>query len=232
MVFDISSKGEARGLELPMNQVLGLTYLGIEPLNGKECAALQVSMNMELEMLGESMILTGEGKQWIDEDGAPVKMEMRGSGNVSGMEIPIAINGVLTEETVYQGHDCWVFNITQEAEMMGISNRTEMTMYLDKESRAPVRMKMKMGDLEQDSGYIQPFFSIGPSTWELGPKETITTPLGTYECQVIHIMEEGKTVGTIWATKDMRTPLKYVYVSGDEESSLETTLVLTEYSSG
>jgi hypothetical protein len=74
--------------------------------------------------------------------------------------------------------------------------------------------------------------SIGPSTWELGPEETITTPLGTYKCQVIYVMEEGKRVGTIWATRDMRAPVKYVYTFENEDSKLEMTMVLIEYSSG
>jgi hypothetical protein len=232
MVFDVTSEGKVGDLEMPTSMVLGLTYLGTELVNGEECAALQVTMNMEMEMYGESMTMTSEGKEWVRQDGAPMKMDFQAKGSMAGIEIPITLTGVLTDETVYQGHDCWVFTTTQKVEMEGPSTEMEMIMYMDKESRAFVRIIAKMGETEQDSGYIEPVLSIGPSTWELGPEETITTPLGTYKCQVIYVMEEGKRVGTIWATRDMRAPVKYVYTFENEDSKLEMTMVLIEYSSG
>ncbi|MBU7039311.1 MAG: hypothetical protein HXS45_00775, partial [Theionarchaea archaeon] len=165
MVFTVTSEGQVGELEMPTSMVLGLTYLGTERVNGKECAALQIAMNMEMEMYGESMAMTSEGKEWIGEDGAPVKMDFQAKGSMAGIEIPISLTGILTEETVYQGYDCWVFTTTQKVDMAGPSTEMEMIMYMDKESRAFVRIVAKMGDLEQDSGYIQPIFSIGPSTW-------------------------------------------------------------------
>ncbi|MBU7038589.1 MAG: hypothetical protein HXS52_11715 [Theionarchaea archaeon] len=231
MAFDISS--DATGLpDVPMSMVLGLTYLGTELVNGKECILLDVSTKVEMEISGESMTVTGRGKEWLGVDGSPMKVEAEGSGNMSGMVIPMTLTGGLTEETVYEGHDCWVFTVTEEVEMMGASTEMEMIIYIDKVSRAQVRMIMKAEEIEQDSGYIEPVYSTGPSTWELGPRETITTPLGTYECQVIYVLEEGKTVGTIWATKDMRAPVKYVYTNETEEFKFEMILVLIEYSSG
>ncbi|MBU7015805.1 MAG: hypothetical protein HXS43_13345 [Theionarchaea archaeon] len=232
MVFDVVSEGTVGELEMPTRMVLGLRYLGTERVNEKECAALQITMNMEIEMYGESMAMASEGKEWIGEDGAPVKMDFRATGNLAGIEIPISLTGGLTEETQYQGHECWVFTVTQKVEMAGPSTEMEMIMYMDKESRALVRIVAKMGEIEQDSGYMEPVFSIGPSTWELGPEETVTTPLGTYKCQVIYVVEEGKTVGTIWATKDVRAPVKYIYTFENGDSNLEVTMVLIEYSSG
>jgi hypothetical protein len=221
-----------KGLEMPVDMILGLTYLGIEKVNGKECVVLDVTMNMEMEMFGEPMSITREGKEWIGEDGIPVKMDLDGQGEVAGMEIPMCLLGVLTGETVYEGHDCWVFTMTQKSEMGGVSSEIEMVIYLDKETLAPVHMTLSGEGMEQDTGYIEPILPTESSTWELGPEETITTPLGTYKCQVIYIMEEEKRVGTIWATQDIRAPLKYMYVYETEDSKLEMTIVLVEYSSG
>jgi hypothetical protein len=232
MVFDVTSEGGVGTIEMPMSYVLGLTYLGTESIDGEECAALQITMNMEMEVFGGSMTMVSEGKEWMREDGAPMKMDFEATGSMEGIELPITITGVLTDETEYQGHDCWVFTMTEKTEMMGASTEIEMITYTDKASRTPIRVIMKMGETEQDSGYIEPVVPTGPSTWELGPEETITTPLGTYECQVIYIMQEGKKVGTIWATQDIRAPLKYVYTLENDDSKLEVTTVLIEYSSG
>jgi hypothetical protein len=232
MVFSVTSEGGTGTFETPMNMVMGLTYLGTELIDGEECVALQVTMNMEMEVFGGTMTMVGEGKEWVREDGAPMKMDLEATGSMEGIEIPMTVTGVLTDETVYEGHDCWVFTMTEKTEMMGTSAEMEMITYMDKASRSPVRMIMKMGETEQDSGYIEPVMPSGPSTWELGPEETITTPLGTYKCQVIYVMEEGKRVGTIWATRDMRAPVKYVYTFENEDSKLEMTMVLIEYSSG
>ncbi|MBU7015806.1 MAG: hypothetical protein HXS43_13350, partial [Theionarchaea archaeon] len=72
MAFDISS--DATGLpDVPMSMVLGLTYLGTELVNGKECILLDVSTKVEMEISGESMTVTGRGKEWLGVDGSPMK---------------------------------------------------------------------------------------------------------------------------------------------------------------
>jgi hypothetical protein len=115
-------------------------------------------------------------------------------------------------------------------DMMGIDlGEVKILQYMDKETQTIVRQVMTVGEQEMDSEYIEPPLS-GELLWELGHKETISTELGEYECQIILLKEEGKEVGKMWVSKDFKTPLRYTFSL--EEEDMEITMTLTAYEFG
>lgn len=233
MVFKIIFVGTSEGMDIPLDITVGFTIAGKEVVDGIDTVRADITQNMEMDAFGETMTMTFEGQEWMDLDGAPVKMEGTASTEMAGMEILLSFTFKRIGEEQYHGHDCWILEMVETMEMAGMpETEIKMTMYVDKESYSVVRMLTKMGEEEVDTGYIEPVISLGDIVWELGDRETITTEFGTYDCQVIHLKENGETIGTIWANEDIRAPIKYVISYKSEDTEFGITMILLEYELG
>ena len=208
IVYILETKG-GLDTDIPVETTVDITVLGSDVINNTPCTVLDIVIDMTMTMFGESMTTTFEGSQWIDDNGIPVKAELKGVQKLQDFEAPTTIQGTRTGEEVYYGHDCWILTVTQRADMDVSSVEMEVIQYLDKETSALVRVITRIGEKEQDTGYIEPD-STGEREWVLGDKEVITTEAGTYDCQVIYIKDE-KTVATLWAAKDVAAPIRCVY---------------------
>jgi hypothetical protein len=233
--YHVEMEGTSMGIETPMTMDIGITFSGKEVIDGIDCHAIDLSMTMELSMLGESIKMEMEGTEWVDEvSGAPVKATMNMETDMESIGVPFPMEFVIERvgEAEYHGHDCWILEMSQEMEMMGTDlGEVKIVQYMDKETMAVVRQVMTMGEEEIDSEYIEPPLS-GELQWELGHKETISTGLGTHECQIIVLKEEGKEVGKMWVSKDFKTPLRYVFSVQDETMEMTMTMTLTAYEFG
>ena len=214
---------------MPYEIVIGLTVSGKEPIDGIECTVIDFTQDMEMETFGISMTMTFEGTEWVDETGAPVKMEGTAITKSEDVEMPTEFTVERIGEELYEGHDCWLYEMTQSTEMMGQSMEVKFVQYVDKSSFAVVRALSEMMGTEQDSGYLEPEVSAGEFEWELGNRETITTELGTFDCQVIYLKVNGEVLGTIWANEEFKVPIKYVYSYKTEDTEFEMTMTLLEY---
>lgn len=215
----------------PYDFTMDITILDKEVVDGKECTVAKITM--------ESSFIKIEAKEWMDSDGTPMKIEeevrIQGIDTVEVMRF----FAVLKREAQYRGYDCWVFSGTCETGTLfgtgmgelGV-HETHITAYIDKESYAQVGMITERGISE--SGFYEPDTRYIEGTyaglkWELGPREGITTELGTFDCQVIYLKDNGRTVGTIWANEKIRTPLKYIVYYEQEATKYDMTLTLIEY---
>ena len=231
MEFEVTAVESIETEEVPIDMTIGMTVLDREVINGKDCAVIETIMEMGMEVEDESVTMTAETKEWRDKTGAPLKMEGSMTMNFLGMETPMKFSGEVVGEEVYEGHDCWVVDVAFEIETMEIST----TIYMDKESYAAVRTIVEEKEWV-DSGYNAGATYVAGLEWVLGGRETITTELGTYDCQVIYLQENGETVGTIWVNENIKAPLKYVITAELENIgmiiTIEMTMVLVEYTWG
>jgi hypothetical protein len=209
IVYTVETKGGAN-LDMPVETTVDITVLGSDSMDNTPCTLIDIVITMTMTMFGESMTTTFEGKEWVDDNGVPVKAELEGVQKLQDFEAPTSLRGMRTGEDVFYGHDCWVFTMTQRADMDVSSIEMEVIQYLDKETSALVRVITRIGEKEQDTGYIEPA-STGELEWVLGDKEVITTKAGTYDCQLIYVKDEEKTVVTMWAAKDVAAPIRCVY---------------------
>lgn len=225
LVYTIEVKG-GLDMNMPVETIVDITVLGSDVINSTPCTVLDIVIDMTMTMFGESMTTTFEGKQWVDDKGVPVKAELEGVQKLEDFEAPASLRGIRTSEEVFHGHDCWVFVMTQRSDMGFSSIEMEIIQYLDKETSALVRMITRMEEKEQDTGYIEPV-STGEPVWVLGDREVITTEAGTYDCQIIYVKDDEKTLVTMWATEDVTVPIRCVYSYGTEGVVVMT---LVEYS--
>ena len=233
MAFKIDSTGTTEGIDMPLSMTMELTVIGRETVEGVETVAMDIAMDMDIEMMGDSITMIFEGKEWVELDGSPIKMEGTATGTIQGMEIPMGFSMKRTGEEFYEGHDCWIFEMTQSIETPGMpAADMKAKMYMDKQTNVMVRMVTDAMGQEMDTGYIEPTVPTGEIQWELGGRESITTELGTYDCQIIYVKQNGVTVGTIWANEDIRAPIKYIYSYEEGDTKMEITMILTGYSLG
>ena len=220
------------------DMTMQVSILEKDIVDGKECTVLHIFTRRKIQFQEFSFIVTSTQKEWIDANGALVKLDVEdtstefiGNGEIvlGGMEIPIKTTGALKGEEHYNGHDCWIFLVTHISGTGEIASKKEVTMYLDKETHLMVRKITKTDKKEEDSGYIEPVISPG-SIWEMGPREKLDTSMGLYDCQIIYIKKSGEIVGKIWVTEEMKTPLKYMYFFETEDSSTTVTMTLIWYS--
>lgn len=240
MLYRIEFEGAVEQVSQPVSMTLGCTVSGTELIDGINTTVLDVTLDMTMDFLGDPMMLSFEGTEWLDETGAPVKMEGNAIGNMDAVEILISYTTERTGEEVYHGHDCWILSMTQSMEVEGLPP-AEMTIvqYMDKESFAVVRMiTTVMGEVvnvlggKADTGYIEPKGAPGNLVWELNGWERITTELGTYDCQIIYLKEDSKIVGTMWVKKEIKAPLRYVFSYKYGGENLEVMMTLIEYTVG
>lgn len=229
MKYNIEFGGELEGTGMPLDIVIGLAVSGKEVIDGIDCTVIDFTQDMEMEAFGMAMTMTAEGTEWVDETGAPVKMEATATGESEEMEMLTEFTGDRIGEESYEGHDCWIYEMTQTSEVMGQSTEMTFVQYVDKSSYAVVRTIYEMMGTEQDSGYLEPAVSVGEFEWELGDRETITTEMGTFDCQVIYLKVNDEVLGTIWANEEYRVPVKYVYSYKTEDTEFTLTMTLLEY---
>jgi hypothetical protein len=237
MAFKIDADTTFEGTDVPFTLTLGFTVTGKEAREGVDYTVVDVTMNMEVEMEMEgsdsTLTMTFEGKEWVDTTGSPVTMEGTATGKIGEFEMPISFAMERIGEEQYHGHDCWIYEVTQSMEMEGFpTGEIKAVQYMDKKSYAVVRTIAEFMGEETDSGYTEPVFSYGELQWELGARETITTDMGTYDCQIIYLLDDGETVGTIWANEDVRAPIKYEISFKQEDMEFTMIMTLIEYTLG
>lgn len=232
MVYEITSEGVSQGVAVSSKMTVDITISGRESVKGIDCTVLDVTMEMEVESMGQAMPMTIQGKEWVDQNGAPVKVEEEITMSFGEFEIPLSMTLERVGEEVYHGHDCWVLSGTQTSTAMGMTTEGVITEYMDKESFSVVRVITSMGGEEIDTEYIEPPTPLEELEWELGSTETITTAMGVYDCQIIYLKENGETVGTIWAHEDFKTPIKYEFSYKTGETEIKLTMTMIEYTLG
>lgn len=235
LVYDLEMKGKILGAEMPILAIMDITFSGKETINGVDCFIIDLLTSMEMTAQNMSIEMEMVGTEWIDDTtGALVKAILQMQADLQEEEppLPISITIERVGEEEYEGHDCWILELRQEMEISGSdAGEIEVLQYVDKESQAVVRQLMTFGDQKIDSGYIEPP-PPDETEWELGNVETITTELGTYECQIIYIKQGGETLGTLLASKEFKIPLKYVFTASQTGSSITTTMILIAYTLG
>lgn len=232
VAYNVKSDGIFQGQETTSDATMDLIVSGTEVVDGITCTVTDVATHMNVESEGSTMVITIEGKEWLDEEGVPVKVEEAGSMEFGEYSIPLSIALKRTGEEIYHGRDCWVFTGTQTMEILGMKTEGNITEYMDKETYAVVRTVSTIGDQNIDTGYMEPPKPPETQEWELDGRESVTTPAGTYDCQVIYLKENGKQVGTIWANEDVSVPIKYTFTYEAENTSMEVTAILIAYTLG
>jgi len=231
-VSAVTLEGTFRGVYTTTDMTMDIHIAGTEVINGQDCTVVDVVIEMEMEMESQdqSMSMDIKGTEWLDKDGAPVKVKEDVIMGIGEFDIPMSIEMERTGEELYHGHECWVFSGTQTMEIMGLAE-TEGSIeeYMDKKTFSVVRTLTEIEGEKVDTGYIEPPIQVEDLVWELGNRETITTELGTYDCQVIYLKENGEIVGTIWAHEDVKAPIKYVFSYETADMNLEMTMILVEY---
>ncbi len=229
-VFAVTHEGTFGGAYITTDMTMDIHIVGTEVINGQDCTVVDVVIEMEMESQDQSMSMDIKGTEWLDKEGAPLRVKEDVIMGIGEFDIPMSIEMERTGEELYHGHECWVFSGTQTMEIMGLVE-TEGTIeeYMDKETFSVVRTLTEIEGEKVDTGYIEPPIPVEDLVWELGNRETITTELGTYECQVIYLKENGEIVGTIWAHEDVKAPIKYVFSYETANMNLEMTMILVEY---
>lgn len=229
ITYNMKSDGIFQGAKTTSDATMDLTVSGTEVVDGITCTVMDVATNMNVESEGSTMVITIDGKEWLDEEGVPVKVEENVSMKFGEYVIPMSIALERTGEEIYNGRDCWVFTGTQTMEVLGTKAEGNITEYMDKETCSVVRVMSTIGDQNVDTGYMEPPKPPETQEWESDGRESITTPAGTYDCQVIYLKENGKKVGTIWANEDVNVPIKYTFTYEAENTTLEVTATLVAY---
>jgi hypothetical protein len=237
IVFDGGGRGTSLGFQgapiASYGMTVEITVLEDEVVNGEACTVAEVKMEMRTNVEGQPVSIVITGKQWTDAAGTPVKVDAEAKMELlEGFETSLKSNLEFVGEEQYKGHDCWVFSGTQSTELMGISLDNEVEQYMDKKSKAVVGTLIDGVEQQMGKEYVDAAIFVSELEWKLGKRETITTELGTYDCQVIYLKKDGKKFGTVWAHEEFRTPLKYVITYEVEDMNLEMTMTLIEYSLG
>jgi hypothetical protein len=228
IVTAVTVEGTVHEVPTRRDTVMDVTVSGRDIMDGIHCIVLDFTMDMKIKEQGETMVITSSGTEWIDEDGIPVKLKEDMTMIFDSFTIPLSIEVTRDRKEVYKGHDCWVFSGVQTTTVMGNAVEDSILMYLDRKSAFVVWVLTEIGDEPVDTGYMEPPTPVDALHWELGDKESITTPMGVYECQSIYLRENG-TGGTIWVHKDFNIPVQYVYTIKTEDMDLLVTIVLVAY---
>ena len=229
--YKITALGTFEGMEMPYDMTMTIDIPGKESLSGKECTVVELFIEAEMEMEGESFDMVIAGKEWIDAAGTPLKIETEFGMSLFGeLEMPMKLTMEFAGEEQYKGHECWVFTGVQSMDLMGTKMEMTITQYMDKETYVVVGMIIDGEEQEADSSFTEAQTYFQGLEWELGGRETITTELGTYDCQVIYLKDAGETVGTIWANEEFKSPLKYAITYEVSNMLMDMTMTLVEYS--
>jgi hypothetical protein len=196
-------------------------------IQGKDVTIIEITLEME----HPSVSLGIKNTEWVDRTGTPLRMEGEiRTALVEGTESLTRYTLELIGEEQYKGLECWVYAGTERTDVTGmdVNIETEIMQYIDKESKAVVRVITNNGQVDQSVDTP----SMSKLEWELGGKETITTDMGRYDCQVIYLKKDDEIVGTMWVNKAFRTPLKYIILYETEDTKLEIDMTLAKYMRG
>jgi len=225
--FEITFEGSRHTLSLPSFMKIRFVITGKDTVKGIPCTVVDVTSEMDFE----SVIVTFSGKEWVDSTGAVVKMVGTATGLYEGYEMPMNYIIERTGEEEYNGHECWIFSVIENMEVGTNTQEIRTIQYMEKETYTLVRMITDILGREVDSGYIEPLIPLKELQWELGATEELHTEMGDYRCQIIYLKEENEPYGTLWVSKQVRAPLKYVISLKEEDVELKMTIVLIEYAS-
>lgn len=228
--YDVTYEGSLEKLDLPSHMKIEFTISGKDTINGITCTIVDVTIDME--MVSSPVTVTFHGKEWVDTTGSPVRMEGEATGKTGDREVPIIFTMERTGEDVVSGHECWVLSTTQKMKIGPAENEVHIIRYLDKKSATVIRLITNVLGKEVDTGYMEPLIPTEDLQWELGGTDTIQTKMGDYKCQIIYLKENNETRGTLWATKKVKAPLKYVFSYRKGDTSLNMVMILLEYQSG
>lgn len=229
----VTVEGTVKDVLTRRDTVMDITVSGRDVIDGIHCIVLDFTMDMKIKEQGETVVITSFGTEWLDEDGTPVRVkeEITMTFGEGSFAIPFSIEITRNKKDLYKGHDCWIFSGVQTTTIMNTTTEDNILVYLDEKSSAVVWVLTEIGDEPVDTGYMQPPPSVDELRWELGNKESVTTPMGIFECQSIYLKENG-TKGTMWVHKNFKIPVKYVYTVKTEDMDLEVTMTLVEYING
>ncbi len=229
MTLAVTVEGTVNEVPTRRDITMDITVSGRDVIDSIHCIVLKVYMDMEIKEQGDTVVITSSGTEWIDEDGTPVKVKEDITMTFGeSFAIPFSIEITRDKKDLYKGHECWVFAGVQTTTIMNTTTEDNILVYLDEESSAVVWVLTEIGDEPVDTGYMEPPPSVDALQWELGEKESITVPMGTYECQSIYLKENG-TIGTIWVHNDFKIPVKYVYTIKTEDMDVKVSIILVEY---
>ncbi|MGD2250600.1 MAG: hypothetical protein PVF58_19570 [Candidatus Methanofastidiosia archaeon] len=233
ITLDVDSKRVYNDIDTATTMVITAVVTGKEYIQNKECTIFDITIDMHVTIVNESMDITITSTEWVDSTGAPVKVDEVITMKFNGMEVPMKISVTRKAEGTFYGHECWVYTGVQT---MGIEEEepeeSSIIEYMEKKSCAVIQTITSIGDEPVNTGYMEPPVGISDCEWELGKKERITTDAGRYTCQVIHLKHNGSVVATIWAHETVKVPIKYVYHYQTKDSDIQYTMTLLEYSPG
>jgi hypothetical protein len=228
LVYHIESFGVSTDTDMRYT----ITISGKDTVKNIPCIIMDITVEAEITGIDQSMEIRATGKEWVDEQGTPVRIEEEMVMSFVEYEIPLTIVMERTGEEVYSGLDSWVFSGVQTMNIMGNNVEGTITEYIDKESSSVVRVITEVGDQYEDTGLIEPTVSIQLLEWELGGREGITTKIGVYDCQVIYLKKNGDTIGTIWASEKVKVPLKVTVSYETGTIDFDVVMTLEEYMLG
>lgn len=193
-------------------------------VHGKEVTVVEITLEME----HPSISLGVKNIEWLDRTGTPLRIEGEiTTALVEGTTSLTRYTLELVGEETFEGLNCWVYTGTERIDVTGmdVNTETEVIQYVDKDSTAVVRVITNNG--QEDKTVDTP--SMSKLEWELGGKETITSDMGSYDCQVIYLKEKDAIVGIMWVNKAFRTPLKYTIFYVTEDTTLKMNMTLVTY---
>jgi hypothetical protein len=232
ITFAVESKRVHNGIDTTTTMTINAVVTGKDHINATECTIFDITMDMHVTVIDESMDIAITGTEWVDSTGAPVKVDEAVTLKFDGMEVPMKISVTRKAEGTFYGHECWVYTGVQTMEMGEEPEESSIIEYMEKKSCAVIQTITSIGDETVDTGYMEPPVGISDCEWELGRKERIKTDAGRYTCQVITLKHKGSVVATIWAHDSVRIPIKYVYHYQTADSDIQCTMTLIEYSLG
>jgi hypothetical protein len=118
MKYRVEFGGQLTQTSAPVDIIIGLSISGKETIDGIECTVIDFTQEMKMETFGMTMNMIAEGTEWVDETGAPVKMEATAIGDSEEIEMLTEFTGNRIGEESYEGHECWVYEMTQTSEVM------------------------------------------------------------------------------------------------------------------
>ena len=232
IVYYIESIGTILGEHTIIDTKYSIVISGAETVNGIECTVLDVAVESDMSSMGEVLKFSIEGREWIDRDGTPVKLEQETVMFLGEYEIPISSSMERIGEEELRGHDCWVFSGPQTTTVLGEAVEGTITEYLDKESSSVVRVITEVGDQKEDTGFMEPPAHMEELEWELGKREGVSTEMGVYDCQIIYLKREGRSLGTLWASEKVKVPVKFHFSYKSGAVDMILTMTLMEYMLG
>jgi len=90
-VSAVTLEGTFRGAYITTDMTMDIYIVGTEVINGQDCTVVDVAIEMEMEMESQdqSMSMDIKGTEWLDKDGAPVKVKEDVIMGIGEFDIPM-----------------------------------------------------------------------------------------------------------------------------------------------